>query len=133
MVLLLDLPALARCALATSSRWSTDGKVVAGDMNSVKEALNGLQDTTVMLTVLRYSLFGPDTISVSVVRGSAMNKEEAPVRMQGRRDALALASSLAQSRACTKWTSNRRTCHVVLIPPPLRGFMLLCREPKHSL
>jgi hypothetical protein len=71
-------------------------KVVAGDMNSAKEALNGLQGTTVMLTVLRYSLFGPDTISVSVVRGSATNKEEAPVRMQVRRDALALASSLAQ-------------------------------------
>jgi Ca2+-binding EF-hand superfamily protein len=63
---------------------AVNGKVVAGDMNSAKEALNGLQGTTVMLTVLRYSLLGPDTISVSVVRGSAMNKEEAPVRMQGR-------------------------------------------------
>ncbi len=75
---------------------AVNGKVVAGDMNSAKEALNGLQGTTVILTVLRYSLFGPDTISVSVVRGSAMNKEEAPVRKQGRRHALALASSLAQ-------------------------------------
>jgi hypothetical protein len=62
---------------------AVNGKVVAGDMNSAKEALNGVQGTTVMLTVLRYSLFGPDTISVSVVRGRATNKEGPPVRMQG--------------------------------------------------
>jgi hypothetical protein len=61
------------------------------------EALNGLQGTAVILTVLRYSLVGvPDTISVCVVRGSDMKREETPARMQGRRDEVALDSSLAQ-------------------------------------
>jgi C-terminal processing protease CtpA/Prc len=74
-----------------------DGKVV-GDLNSAMEALNGLQGTAVILTVLRYSLVGvPDTISVCVVRGgSDMKREETPARMQGRRDEVALDSSLGQ-------------------------------------
>jgi hypothetical protein len=73
-----------------------DGKVV-GDLNSAMEALNGLQGTAVILTVLRYSLVGvPDTISVCVVRGSDTKREETPARMQGRRDEVALDSSLAQ-------------------------------------